>query len=85
MISECAGFTADQVRQWMGDFSGETIVGKYASRMGLCFSTTRAVEDVKLLLERDIEHNGRFVFRTIVFSTRLLMFHLALLRTEWVA
>ena len=68
----------------MGDFSGETIVGKYASRMGLCFSTTREVGEVKLLLESDIKHNGRFVFRTIVFSKRLLMFHLALLRMEWV-
>lgn len=68
----------------MGDFSGETITGKYASRMGLCFSTTRAVESVKLILERDIEHNGRFVFRAIVFSKRPLMSYLALLRMEWV-
>lgn len=45
----------------MGDFSGETIVGKYASRMGLCFSTTREVGKVKLLLENDVKHNGRFV------------------------
>ncbi len=68
----------------MGDFSGETIIGKYASRMGLCFSTTRAAGKVKLLLENDIKHNGRFVFRTIVFFKRLLMFHLVFLRMEWV-
>lgn len=67
MISECSGFTAEQVRKWMGDFSGETIVGKYASRMGLCFSTTRAVDSVKLILEGDIKHNGRFVFHMIFF------------------
>lgn len=84
MISECPGFTAEQVRRWMGDFSGETIVGKYASRMGLCFSTTRAVDSVKLILENDIKHNGRFVFRVVFFSRRALMFHLALLQMEWV-
>ena len=84
MISECPGFTADEVREWMGDFSGETIVGKYASRMGLCFSTTRAVGSVKLILENDIKHNGRFVFRAIVCPKRPLMSYLALLRMEWV-
>lgn len=68
----------------MGDFSGETIVGKYASRMGLCFSTTREVGKVKLILENDIKHNGRYVFHAIVFSKRPLMSYLALLRMEWV-
>jgi hypothetical protein len=80
MISECPDFTAEQVRKWMGDFSGETIVGKYASRMGLCFSTTRAVGEVNLLLENDIKHNGRFVFCMNVFSRRALIFRLVLLQ-----
>lgn len=83
MISECTGFTAEEVRKWMGDFSGETIVGKYASRMGLCFSTTRAVGPVKLLLENDIKHNGRSVFHRIS-SRRPLMFYVVHLQMGWV-
>jgi RNA-dependent RNA polymerase len=32
--------TCDDIRQWMGDFSGITNAAKYAARMGQCFSST---------------------------------------------
>ena len=32
--------TAESIRAWMGDFSKEHIVAKYAARMGQCFSCT---------------------------------------------
>ncbi|KAG7442680.1 RdRP-domain-containing protein [Guyanagaster necrorhizus] len=53
------GFTADIVRQHMGNFGHIRIVAKYASRMGLCFSATRKVCDITSK-ERipDIEHHG---------------------------
>jgi RNA-dependent RNA polymerase len=35
--------TADKIRRWMGEFSHINVVAKYASRLGQCFSTTRAV------------------------------------------
>ncbi|KAI9594184.1 RNA dependent RNA polymerase-domain-containing protein [Syncephalis fuscata] len=35
------GITADQIREWMGDFSDYKIIGKLAARMGQCFSSTR--------------------------------------------
>src|SRR6185295_19425589 len=34
---------ADDIREWMGDLSDIKEVGKYAARMGQCFSSTRAV------------------------------------------
>ncbi|KAF8177493.1 RNA dependent RNA polymerase-domain-containing protein [Mycena galopus ATCC 62051] len=52
MVCEMGDFTADRVRQQMGDFSGEHVVAKYAARMGLCFSATRHVID---LVKQDIE------------------------------
>ncbi|ETS84770.1 hypothetical protein PFICI_02795 [Pestalotiopsis fici W106-1] len=33
--------SCDDIRDWMGDFSHINVVGKYASRLGQCFSTTR--------------------------------------------
>ncbi|CAG8489996.1 3781_t:CDS:10, partial [Racocetra fulgida] len=46
--------TADDIRNWMGDFSGNCVVAKYAARMGQCFSSTRAiaylqVDDIELI------------------------------------
>lgn len=40
------GFTANIVRQNMGNFGSIRIVAKHASRMGLCFSATRRVCDI---------------------------------------
>ncbi|KAJ7849210.1 RNA dependent RNA polymerase-domain-containing protein [Mycena olivaceomarginata] len=52
MVCEVGDFTADRVREEMGDFSEEHVVAKYAARMGQCFSATKHVVD---LLETDIE------------------------------
>ncbi|KAK0462914.1 RNA dependent RNA polymerase-domain-containing protein [Desarmillaria tabescens] len=53
------GFTADIVRQHMGDFGHIRVVAKYASRMGLCFSATRKVCDITSVEEvEDIQHGG---------------------------
>ncbi|KAJ7659552.1 RNA dependent RNA polymerase-domain-containing protein [Mycena polygramma] len=52
MVCEDGDFTAERVRQQMGDFSKEQVVAKYAARMGLCFSATRHVVD---LVKEDIE------------------------------
>ncbi|RHZ65049.1 hypothetical protein Glove_319g157 [Diversispora epigaea] len=52
--------TADDIRAWMGEFSSIKNVAKYAARMGQCFSSTRAiaqlrVNDIKEI--HDIERN----------------------------
>ncbi|KAJ6493259.1 RNA dependent RNA polymerase-domain-containing protein [Mycena sanguinolenta] len=52
MVCEMDDFTADRVREQMGDFSKDHVVAKYAARMGLCFSATRHVVD---LVKTDIE------------------------------
>ncbi|KAJ7358168.1 RNA dependent RNA polymerase-domain-containing protein [Mycena albidolilacea] len=52
MVCEVGDFTADRVREEMGDFSEEHVVAKYAARMGQCFSATKHAVD---LLETDIE------------------------------
>ncbi|GME64289.1 RNA-dependent RNA polymerase eukaryotic-type [Neofusicoccum parvum] len=48
------------IREWMGDFSEIHEVARYASRMGQCFSTTRAVTSVKAQISghEDIKRNG---------------------------
>ncbi|KAJ6592772.1 RNA dependent RNA polymerase-domain-containing protein [Mycena capillaripes] len=64
MVCEEGNFTADRVRQQMGDFSKEQVVAKYAARMGLCFSATRHVVDlVKTDIEplEDVKH-GTYTF-----------------------
>ncbi|KAJ7073163.1 RNA dependent RNA polymerase-domain-containing protein [Mycena amicta] len=52
MVCEHEEFTADRVREQMGDFSGEKVVAKYAARMGLCLSATAPVAELKV---KDIE------------------------------
>ncbi|GBC04988.1 hypothetical protein RclHR1_00060001 [Rhizophagus clarus] len=55
--------TADNIRDWMGNFSDKT-VAKYAARMGQCFSSTRAIQRLPVNdIEEipDIERNG-YVF-----------------------
>ncbi|KAI7553722.1 RdRP-domain-containing protein [Hortaea werneckii] len=51
--------TTAKMRQWMGDFSEIDVVAKYASRIGQCFSTTRAVSlPVTLETIPDVMRNG---------------------------
>jgi RNA-dependent RNA polymerase len=49
--------TASQIRASMGDFSHIKVVAKWASRLGQCFSTTRAIRgtNVKIIEIDDIE------------------------------
>nr|OQO18266.1 hypothetical protein B0A51_13880 [Rachicladosporium sp. CCFEE 5018] len=51
--------TAAKIRAWMGDFDDIKVVAKYASRVGQCFSTTRAMLNTGPI-ERipDIKRNG---------------------------
>lgn len=51
--------TTDMIRSWMGDFRGIKTVAKYASRIGQCFTTTKAIND-SAAVQRipDIERNG---------------------------
>ncbi|ORX92476.1 RdRP-domain-containing protein [Basidiobolus meristosporus CBS 931.73] len=53
--------TAHSIRHWMGDFRSIKNIAKYASRMGQCFSSTRAiatqpVKDIQMI--PDIIRNG---------------------------
>lgn len=51
--------TANMIRDWMGRFSHIRVIAKYVSRLGQCFSTTRAIPNA-VTLDRidDIERNG---------------------------
>ena len=53
--------SADDIRTWMGDFSRITGIAKHASRLGQCFSTTRAINGTKVNIREiaDINRNGR--------------------------
>ncbi|KAK4989924.1 hypothetical protein LTR66_006931 [Elasticomyces elasticus] len=44
--------SAATIRQWMGDFTAIRSVAKYASRVGQCFSTTRAINSTKVSVVR---------------------------------
>jgi RNA-dependent RNA polymerase len=51
--------TTNMIRDWMGDFESIKIVAKYASRIGQCFSTTRAMPNsVAINRIPDIKRNG---------------------------
>ncbi|EME87083.1 uncharacterized protein MYCFIDRAFT_202751 [Pseudocercospora fijiensis CIRAD86] len=51
--------TAEMIREWMGRFSHIRVIAKYVSRLGQCFSTTRAIpHKVDLGRSVDIERNG---------------------------
>lgn len=54
-----------KIRGWMGDFSHIKVVAKHASRLGQCFSTTRAISSIgaRPLVQQidDITRNG-YVF-----------------------
>ena len=51
---------AKRIRMWMGSFQEIKTVAKYASRLGQCFSTTRAITSFMPHIEEldDIRHNG---------------------------
>ena len=51
---------AKRIRMWMGSFQEIKTVARYASRLGQCFSTTRAIASVMPHIEElnDIYHNG---------------------------
>ncbi len=55
-----AHLDAKRIRMWMGSFQDIKIVAKYASRLGQCFSTTRAISGVVPQIKElnDIHHNG---------------------------
>ncbi|RGB33663.1 RNA dependent RNA polymerase-domain-containing protein [Rhizophagus diaphanus] len=60
-FSPTGDLTANKVRDWMGNFSTNKSVAKYAARMGQCFSSTRAIQklpidDIKEI--PDIVRNG---------------------------
>ncbi|KAL8413656.1 hypothetical protein RB594_005062 [Gaeumannomyces avenae] len=53
--------TCDSIRAWMGDFRHIRNVGKYAARLGQCFSTTRNIDSTSVQWIKsipDIEENG---------------------------
>ncbi|TGZ78031.1 RdRP-domain-containing protein [Ascodesmis nigricans] len=52
--------SANDIRRWMGDFKDIREVARYASRVGQCFSTTRAINGVRVDLDMipDVERNG---------------------------
>ncbi|EEB08216.1 RNA-directed RNA polymerase Rdp1 [Schizosaccharomyces japonicus yFS275] len=44
--------SADSIRNWMGDFSNNESVAKYAARMGQCFSTTKDLKRFQVKVEK---------------------------------
>ncbi|KAF7186607.1 RNA-dependent RNA polymerase 1 [Pseudocercospora fuligena] len=51
--------TAEMIREWMGRFSHIRVVAKYVSRLGQCFSTTRAIpHKIEQVNIEDVERNG---------------------------
>lgn len=52
--------TIQDVQSWMGDFDEIKFIAKHASRIGQCFSTTRAITSVPVNIREidDIEHDG---------------------------
>lgn len=47
--------TCDSIREWMGDFRHIRSVGKFAARMGQCFTTTRQVNGISISRIRQID------------------------------
>ncbi|KAK3827571.1 MAG: RNA dependent RNA polymerase-domain-containing protein [Benniella sp.] len=53
--------TIESIHNWMGDFSRIKSIPKYAARMGQCFSSTRAIDNLsseQVHMINDIEYNG---------------------------
>lgn len=59
-FSPTADLSANTIREWMGDFRHLQVVAKYSSRMGQCYSTTRAITGARVHLKEldDVTHNG---------------------------
>ena len=55
-----ASLDCQKIRKWMGMFEDIKVVAKYASRLGQCFSTTRAISGTTTILveTQDIKRNG---------------------------
>ncbi|ROV93253.1 hypothetical protein VPNG_09550 [Cytospora leucostoma] len=54
--------TCDDIRNWMGDFQHIRSVGKFAARMGQCFTTTRQVSGInvpKIVPIADVQSDDR--------------------------
>ncbi|OMJ86200.1 hypothetical protein SteCoe_12339 [Stentor coeruleus] len=58
MIATESGYTADEIRSQLGDFSRCKNNSKYASRLGLCFSGTYRTIKMNRKSIPDIERNG---------------------------
>ncbi|KAI8138290.1 RNA dependent RNA polymerase-domain-containing protein [Fennellomyces sp. T-0311] len=59
-FSSTKDLNVEDIRRWMGDFSQETVVARYAARMGQCFSTTQpvfAVQSDQIKSLKDIVRN----------------------------
>lgn len=58
-FASTATLTASMIRQWMGNFTAINVVAKYASRLGQCFSTTRAITSIGVKVKKiqDIKRN----------------------------
>ncbi|KAI7849664.1 RNA dependent RNA polymerase-domain-containing protein [Circinella umbellata] len=60
-FSDTEKLTTDDIRTWMGDFSRDNVVAKYAARMGQCFSSTQEVANIsckEIMKIPDIKRNG---------------------------
>ena len=58
MVARESGYTADDIRSYLGDFSRCKNNSKYASRLGLCFSGTYFTIEMNRKKIPDIERNG---------------------------
>jgi RNA-dependent RNA polymerase len=64
-IAPLPHFTAQRIRDWMGMFKDIKGVALYASRLGQCFSTTRAISGSRVEIKtlKDVKDiTGRFCF-----------------------
>ncbi|CAK1358806.1 unnamed protein product [Cercospora beticola] len=86
-FASTASVTAADIRDWMGDFTSIRIIAKYVSRLGQCFSTTRAIpHSINVEKINDVERNG-FCFTDGVgkispFLARMIAHHYGLANSE---
>jgi hypothetical protein len=57
--------SANDIRNWMGDFTSIKNVAKFAARMGQCFSSTRAIQNLPV---NDIEEISDIILNGYTFS-----------------
>lgn len=77
-IAPLPHFTAERIRGWMGLFDKIRNVALHASRIGQCFSTTRAISGSRAMIVEieDIERNG-FCFTDGVGKISMFLAQLA--------